>query len=61
MNNSFCCQVAVCLELKNLETDQELVVATTHLKARQGALLSTLRNEQGKVGSLDIKDECVQP
>jgi len=41
-------QVAVCLELKNLETDQELVVATTHLKARQGALLSTLRNEQGK-------------
>ena len=25
-----------------------LCVATTHLKARNGALLSTLRNEQGK-------------
>ena len=25
-----------------------MCVATTHLKARQGALLSTLRNEQGK-------------
>ncbi len=25
-----------------------MVVATTHLKARNGALLSTLRNEQGK-------------
>jgi len=41
-------QVAVCLELLDLETNKELVVATTHLKARQGALLSTLRNEQGK-------------
>jgi len=41
-------QVAVCLELLDVETNQELVVATTHLKARQGALLSTLRNEQGK-------------
>ena len=26
----------------------QLCVATTHLKARNGALLSTLRNEQGK-------------
>ena len=41
-------KVAVCLELLDVETNQELVVATTHLKARQGALLSTLRNEQGK-------------
>ena len=29
-------------------TNQDVYVATTHLKARQGALLSTLRNEQGK-------------
>ena len=29
-------------------TGQEICVATTHLKARNGALLSTLRNEQGK-------------
>ncbi len=30
------------------DPSRELVVATTHLKARNGALLSTLRNEQGK-------------
>lgn len=34
--------------LKSKVTGQDLYVATTHLKARQGALLSTLRNEQGK-------------
>lgn len=34
--------------LKIRETGQEICVATTHLKARSGALLSTLRNEQGK-------------
>jgi len=36
------------LILKDKCTSNELCVATTHLKARKGALLSTLRNEQGK-------------
>ena len=35
-----------CLESRL--TGEDIYVATTHLKARQGALLSTLRNEQGK-------------
>ena len=30
------------------DPSSKLCVATTHLKARNGALLSTLRNEQGK-------------
>lgn len=34
--------------LKDKCTGNELCVSTTHLKARKGALLSTLRNEQGK-------------
>lgn len=34
--------------LRIKETGQEICIATTHLKARNGALLSTLRNEQGK-------------
>lgn len=34
--------------LKIRETGQEICVTTTHLKAKNGALLSTLRNEQGK-------------
>jgi len=41
-------QVAVAVNLRNLETQNEVCVATTHLKARSGALLATLRNEQGK-------------
>lgn len=41
-------QVAVLALLRVQETGQEICVATTHLKARNGALLSTLRNEQGK-------------
>ncbi|PNF20554.1 Nocturnin [Cryptotermes secundus] len=41
-------QVAVVMLLRIRETSQEICVATTHLKARTGALLSTLRNEQGK-------------
>jgi len=40
-------QVVICLNLKHRETGKEIAVASTHLKARQGALLSTLRNEQG--------------
>ncbi|XP_042226925.1 nocturnin-like isoform X2 [Homarus americanus] len=41
-------QVAILLVLEERTTGQQLVVLTTHLKARQGALLSSLRNEQGK-------------
>lgn len=37
-----------------------MCVATTHLKARQGALLSTLRNEQGK-DILDFLSNHVGP
>ncbi|TRY73758.1 hypothetical protein TCAL_12530 [Tigriopus californicus] len=41
-------QVVMCTTLRSRTTGQEVCVATTHLKARNGALLSTLRNEQGK-------------
>ncbi|XP_018579582.1 nocturnin isoform X2 [Anoplophora glabripennis] len=41
-------QVALLMTLRIKETGQEVCVTTTHLKARNGALLSTLRNEQGK-------------
>ncbi|CAH0545835.1 unnamed protein product [Brassicogethes aeneus] len=41
-------QVALLVNLKIKETGQEVCITTTHLKARKGALLSTLRNEQGK-------------
>jgi len=41
-------QVAIAVNLRNLETQSEVCLATTHLKARSGALLATLRNEQGK-------------
>lgn len=41
-------QVAIAVNLKVLETGKEFSVCTTHLKARKGALLSKLRNEQGK-------------
>ncbi|RZB38607.1 Exo endo phos domain containing protein, partial [Asbolus verrucosus] len=41
-------QVALLANLRIRETGQEVCLTTTHLKARQGAFLSTLRNEQGK-------------
>ncbi|XP_071446924.1 nocturnin isoform X2 [Hetaerina americana] len=41
-------QVAIITRLAIRETGQQLLVCTTHLKARKGALLSTLRNEQGR-------------
>jgi len=41
-------QVVLGLNLRHKESGKEICVATTHLKARSGALLSTLRNEQGK-------------
>ena len=34
--------------LRSRSTGEELVASTTHLKARNGTLLSTLRNEQGR-------------
>jgi nocturnin len=40
--------VAIAAILKTIDTNQEVCVTTTHLKARNGALLSKLRNEQGK-------------
>jgi len=41
-------QVALALNLRHKSSKSEVCVATTHLKARSGALLATLRNEQGK-------------
>ncbi|XP_046447618.1 nocturnin-like isoform X2 [Daphnia pulex] len=41
-------QVVILTMLRHKASGREICVATTHLKARQGALLSTLRNEQGK-------------
>lgn len=49
-------QVAVLLVLRDKNTQEEICIATTHLKARNGALLSTLRNEQGKLCSIIIID-----
>ena len=41
-------QVVLSLMLTHKESEKEICVATTHLKARNGALLTSLRNEQGK-------------
>ena len=41
-------QVILSLNLRHKESGKEICVATTHLKARSGDLLSTVRNEQGK-------------
>ena len=41
-------QVVVAASLRSRSTGKEVCLATTHLKARSGALLATLRNEQGK-------------
>lgn len=41
-------QVALMVILRLQETGQEVCIMTTHLKARKGALLATLRNEQGR-------------
>lgn len=42
-------QVTIAANLRIVETGNEICVCTTHLKARNGALLAKLRNEQGKV------------
>lgn len=49
-------QVAIAVNLRVSETGYEFCLGTTHLKARHGALLSKLRNEQGKDLSRFIKD-----
>ena len=41
-------QVVLSLSLRHKESRKEICVATTHFKARQGDLLSSIRNEQGK-------------
>ncbi|CAB0007498.1 unnamed protein product [Nesidiocoris tenuis] len=41
-------QVALLVILRNRVDGKEVCIATTHLKARNGALLAALRNEQGK-------------
>lgn len=41
-------QVAIAALFRTRDSNQEICVTTTHLKARKGALLSKLRNEQGK-------------
>lgn len=41
-------QVAIVANLRINESGKEICICTTHLKARNGALLSKLRNEQGK-------------
>jgi nocturnin len=41
-------QIGLSATLKSKKTGQEVVFATTHLKARNGALMPTLRNEQVK-------------
>ncbi|KAJ1524982.1 hypothetical protein ONE63_009833 [Megalurothrips usitatus] len=41
-------QVVLLAVLRHEATGRELCVATTHLKARAGALMSTMRNEQGR-------------
>ncbi|KAH8358915.1 hypothetical protein KR093_003245, partial [Drosophila rubida] len=41
-------QVAIAARLQLKQTGKEFCVCTTHLKARHGALLAKLRNEQGR-------------
>ena len=48
LSHFFLQKVVMCATLRSKATKEEFCVATTHLKARTGALLSTLRNEQGK-------------
>ena len=53
-------QVCIFANLRVRETGQQVCVATTHLKARQGALLTTMRNEQGKdVSNYLISSGCL--
>lgn len=49
-------QVTIIVSLKNKSSGKEFCIVTTHLKARNGALLSKLRNEQGKDLLKFVKD-----
>lgn len=49
-------QVAIAALLRVRDSGYEFCLATTHLKARHGALLSKLRNEQGKDLMRFVKD-----
>lgn len=53
-------QVTISANLRVIETGKEICVCTTHLKARHGALLAKLRNEQGKVSvrHFGVKSYC---
>lgn len=51
-------QVAILIILRHHDSDEQICVVTTHLKARQGALLATLRNEQGKDLTAFVKQEA---
>ncbi|KAK3876474.1 hypothetical protein Pcinc_018739 [Petrolisthes cinctipes] len=51
-------QVVILLVLEERSTGQQLVLLTTHLKARQGALLASLRNEQGKDLLAFVEQHC---
>ncbi|XP_049819753.1 nocturnin isoform X2 [Aethina tumida] len=51
-------QVALMVNLRIKETGKEVCITTTHLKARKGALLSTLRNEQGKDLLNFVSENC---
>lgn len=58
-------QVTIAANLRVSETGKEICVCTTHLKARHGALLAKLRNEQGKVihrncTRLDSPSNCIR-
>lgn len=41
-------QVGILMNLLDIENKKEICIVTTHLKARHGPLLATLRHEQGK-------------
>uniref|UniRef100_T1J2V4 Nocturnin n=1 Tax=Strigamia maritima TaxID=126957 RepID=T1J2V4_STRMM len=53
-------QVAILVILRVRSTGQSFCVVTTHLKARQGSILSTLRNEQGKDLLQFVRVNCSQ-
>ncbi|XP_040570631.1 nocturnin isoform X2 [Lepeophtheirus salmonis] len=50
-------QVALNLYLKSISTQKEISIGTTHLKAKTGPLLMTLRNEQGQDLLRFLKDK----
>lgn len=51
-------QVVVLAVLRDRRSGRELCAVTTHLKARHGALLSAIRNEQGKDLLAFVRQQC---